>query len=198
MYLELDKTISELRQDVSLDTYVAGQFGINYNIGVLIRDRDNPLVKWNYMGSTEPGVPFIMLYNPGQNHYESIRRISGNKYIFDRTEIEKWENDKPKTEWELSCSVGNGSSLNKVNVGNIVTDGKDNFYVVVSMGRGPSGCQYIYTMKTNFSDQQQLVGFSKEIERRIASGQSFIDPSLSKLPPIYNIVDSSKNYELVT
>ena len=69
-----------------LDSVIAGQFGLEYHIGIFIRDRNN--TKWIFMGD-DRASSFIILYNSEGRHYEAVRK-STNQYIFNMKIIKIW------------------------------------------------------------------------------------------------------------
>jgi hypothetical protein len=209
---ELARNLADLRIDKTLDSYVAGQFGEEYGIGVLIQDRGNV---WRLMGSPKFGVPFIILHNPGVNHYDSVRCVNADKpsmYLFLRKIISRWESDTKRasmTPLQLSCTVGvpeskakaTASTLRTVKTGTIIaslTDALSN-YLVVNTKTGDIGCKSIYVIKYDadkYSENQveyknQFGELVSEIQRRISAKQSF-----AGLPNIYNIGNDSTKYEV--
>jgi hypothetical protein len=182
--------LAELRGMGLLDSHVAGQFGVNYKIGVLVRE--NIGIKWTLMGFNEPGVPFIILYNIGNVHYESVRK--GSQYVFDKNEIEQWNDAQTP---QQSCSIAN----HIVTIGNILSSSNfiDNYIVVNTKMLDKRKCQHVYVIKyiaDDYSDNkvayvQQFRDLCAEIQRRIANGRDF-----TNLPPIYNIVDDLSNYHV--
>jgi hypothetical protein len=208
MNAELASNLADLRIDKTLDSYVAGQFGEEYGIGVLIQDRGHV---WRLMGSTKFGVPFIILHNPGVNHYDSVRCVKPPAYLFLRKIILRWESDTKRdsmTPLQLSCTVGvpeskahgTASTLHTVKIGTMVSsDGGMNNYLVVNTKTGDIGCKSIFVIKydvdkytENSADYKKQLGeLVAEIQRRIAANQPF-----AGLPNIYNIGNDSTKYEV--
>jgi len=202
---ELERQISDLKQSVgTLDTHIAGQFGVEYGIGVLIKE----VGYWTWMGSSNVGVPFIILYNPGNQHYESVSRVempSGKtEYLFLRRQIKVWETNievKSMPSWKLSkCNVGlpesvqfkTVSTISEVRTGSMISPDDDaNNYLVVYTKIGQT-CERFYVIKydndkyiENPSEyKKQFDALVKEIAQRVSANQPF-----AGLPHIYNISD---------
>ena len=172
------------------------------------------------MGSSKVGVPFIILYNPGNahyEHYESVSRVetvsgvSTTKYLFPRRQIKAWETNieiQNMPEWMLSkCHVGvpasdmlqTPSTISEVKIGSMITpDNNANNYLVVYTKIGHT-CERFYVIKYDNDKYTQNQGeykkqfdeLVKEIQRRVSANQSF-----DGLPHIYNINNNdSKKYK---
>jgi hypothetical protein len=212
----VDTQIRDLKQlGQTLETHIAGQFGVEYGIGVLIKE----IGYWTWMGSDKVGVPFIILYNPGNNHYESVSRVevetktgvSTNQYLFPRRQIKAWETDievQNIPTWKLSkCHVGlpasvefgTPSTISEVKTGSMISpDNDENNYLVVHTKIGHT-CERFYVIKyDNNKYTEDMTKYKKqfhelveEIEHRVLANQSF-----AGLPYIYSISDKdSTNYK---
>ena len=108
------KIKTELEGTVALDTVVAGQFGLEYHIGIFIRDRDKTdttPTKWLFMGD-DKALSFIILYNPNGHHYEAVRKSNTGIYIFSKAIFEKWLKEKIKSETKIvNCVYAENDSL---------------------------------------------------------------------------------------
>jgi hypothetical protein len=161
---EISRMIDDLHSTINLDTTVIGEFGLKYNIGVLVRDR----LSWNYEGNNKPGVQYIMIYNPGKNHYEAIRYVSENRYIFEPNRIiDEWhEKLKNQETTRLQCVI-NG---NAVENGVVIQYDKKLYSVIdVENNRDNTSCGYIYVV--NY-DNTQTKGSLSEIFKKFKSGDA--------------------------
>ncbi len=214
---EFDAQINDLKSVNTLDTHIAGQFGEEYGIGVLIRD----VGVWRWMGSDNFGVPFIILYNPGNGHYESVSRVDAssggtkNEYLFSRKEIKTWETEvlRGSTSKQLlsSCNVGvaesvqfkTPSTFSKVIIGSMISpDNNVNNYIVVHTKIGETGCERFYVIKyDNDKYNENPAAYQKQFGELVAEIQGRIqtDEPFTGLPNIYNIShDDSKKYKAST
>ena len=189
---ELNRILRQINGQPPLDTHVAGQFGIRYKISILIRDRERPETKWNLEGDTNPGIPFIMIYNPGSGHYEAIRYEDNNRYIFDRNIIGTWEAIK-----EAQGLYGNEQVCKieglPVNLGDVIKYG-NNRYSVIDMQNSDDGttCKYIHVVEYNKTQTKaQLDKIDSEMKRRIREGRSFTDLK------IFNIANRANECSLL-
>jgi hypothetical protein len=212
---ELDRQISDLKQHMgTLDTHIAGQFGVEYGIGVLIKE----VGYWTWMGSSNVGVPFIILYNPGNQHYESVSRVeipSGKTdYLFPRIQIKVWETNievKSMPSWKLSkCNVGvpeseqfkTSSTISEVKIGSMITpDDNANNYLVVYTKIGHT-CERFYVIKyDNDKYNENPAAYKKQFDELVAEIQRrvLVNQSFAGLPHIYNISNNdSKKYKAST
>ena len=133
---KLDDTIKELNEDVFLDDYVAGQFGERYKLGILIRDRTDPITKWNLTGYDNS--QYIMIHNPGKNHFEAIRynKTNENKYLFDIKELDTYFNLKNPNK----CEIG-GDPIIQGNV--VLNTVSTDLYSVVDVSTVSNSCSQI-------------------------------------------------------
>ena len=145
-------SLRDLQIDVTLDTHVAGQFGIWYKIGVFVRDRDKPQTKWNLEGDDKRDTSYIIIYNPGRNHFEAVRfnptKANPNGiYVFNKSNIQSWIDAKETVDLKQTqnqCKI-NGKDVLK---GDKVSY-KNNKYTVIDRKNNDNGngCEYIYAVK---------------------------------------------------
>jgi hypothetical protein len=153
---EISAMITDLQSTINLDTTVLGEFGIKYNIAVLVRDRGvqpghGLNLSWNYEGNYRPGIEYIMIYNPGKNHYEAIRYLPENTYIFKSNPIiDEWHEKLKKQETtKLQCKIDG----NDVENGFVIQYDKKLYSVIdVENNRDNTSCGYIYVV--NYDNAQ--------------------------------------------
>lgn len=170
---EISRMIDDLHSTINLDTTVIGEFGLKYNIGVFVRDRGvqpghGLNLSWNYEGNDTPGVQYIMIYNPGNNHYEAIRYVPENRYIFEPNDtIKEWHKKLEKQETtKLQCVI-NG---NAVENGFVIQYDKKLYSVIdVENNRDNTSCGYIYVV--NYDNTQTKASLS-EIFKKFKSGDA--------------------------
>jgi hypothetical protein len=133
---KLNDSIKELNEDVFLDDFVAGQFGERYKLGILIRDRTDPITKWNLTGYDNS--QYIMIHNPGKNHFEAIRynKTNENKYLFDIKELDTYFNLKNHNKCEI-----NGDPIIQGNV--VLNTVTTELYSVVEVTTVSNSCSQI-------------------------------------------------------
>ena len=146
------KNLNDLPTSNNLDTHIAGQLGIKYKIGILVRDRDKPETKWNLEGEYKGDTPYIMIYNPGQYHFEAVRfnpttENPNSIYIFDKNNIKEWLQQKENLdhhETKLQCKIDGNDVLKGDKVSY-----KNNKYTVIDRKNNDNGngCEYIYAVK---------------------------------------------------
>jgi len=149
--------LNDLPTSNNLDTHIAGQLGIKYKIRILVRDRNNPVTKWNLEGNANIDTPYIIIYNPGQNHFEAVRfnPTTDNPngiYIFNKNSIKEWLQQKEKLdrdETKLKCKIDG----NNVENGFVIQYDKKLYSVIdVENNRDNTSCGYIYVV--NYDNAQ--------------------------------------------
>ena len=87
-----DRLADLVRGHGDLDVSIAGKLGEKYHFGVFLRDRTTPATKWAFLGDTDQNAPtpFIMIYNPGESHFEAIRYPNSNTYLFPQQYLDDW------------------------------------------------------------------------------------------------------------
>lgn len=150
--MEFYNSLRDLQIDINLDTHIAGQFGLWYKIGVFVRDRDKPQTKWNLEGEDKGDTPYIMIYNPGRNHFEAVRfnptkENPNGIYIFNKSNIQSWIDSKETIDLKQTrgqCQI-NGKEVLKRDK---VSYNNSKYTVIESKNKDDgSGCEYIYAVK---------------------------------------------------
>jgi len=153
-------TLREIEGHGPIGTEAAGAFGSHFRINIFFKDQDSLVDKnWTYL-PTKPSSPnLIIIYNPGQNHYESICDKDGH-FIFPVRLIEAWEEEKLREH----------TAVKRIQDGTVVyVTGEPGKFVVVDArysGETKNGVQvverYYVTSDLSFRPQQKNVSILRK------------------------------------
>ena len=131
-----DEMLNEIPGEGPLDFEVIRIISIKYKINFLVKDRGAAWVFSDF----NPSNPGILIYNPGQGHYESIRYEPSDAYIFSNAQMVKWETAITTSDLKNKekCIFNNGNIIRSKENGK--------FYVVIDVNITDDGsrCAHIY------------------------------------------------------